>query len=94
MNANEKLRETILNMQRSQAAPKAVMPPKKLREVVANLIRQTFGEETGALGDWPQIVDPDTAAAVPRVADAVILLVLTNIGAVGHLADYLAETGD
>lgn len=88
---SEGLAEAIGNMARSRCEPKAVLAPGRLREVVANMIRNTFGEETGALGDWPDLVDPDTARAVPKVADNVIILVLTNIGARGHLADYLAE---
>ena len=67
------------------------MPPAELRRVAANLMRAVFGEETGALKDWPNLVDPDTARAVPLVADKLIILVLTNIGATAHLADYLGE---
>lgn len=61
----------------------------KLRDAVASLMRVTFGQETGALKDWPNIVDPDTAHAVPLVADAVIQLVLANYRLSHQLADYI-----
>ncbi|HUW14741.1 MAG TPA: hypothetical protein VM537_33790 [Anaerolineae bacterium] len=88
---NRRLAESVNRMRRMMASPdEAVLSGKKFRDMVANVIRKTFGEETGALGDWPDLVDPDTARAVDKVADAVIVLILTNVGAAGHLADYIA----
>ena len=69
-----------------------VLRGKRLRDSVAALIRNTFGMETGALDDWPDLVDPDTARAVPLVADAVIQIVLANYALTGQLADYIAAT--
>ena len=68
-----------------------VLRGKQLRDSVAALIRNTFGMETGALDDWPDLVDPDTARAVPLVADAVIQVVLLNYKLSGQLTEYIAE---
>ncbi|HUW11132.1 MAG TPA: hypothetical protein VM537_15490 [Anaerolineae bacterium] len=88
---NEALAESVRRLSRSTASPeRAVLSGQKFRDMVANAIRNTFGEETGALSDWPDLVDPDTARAVDKVAETVIMLVLVNVGASGHLAEFLS----
>ena len=88
---NKALTESVQRMSRMMASPeRAVLSGKKFRDMIADAIRNTFGEATGALSDWSDLVDPDTARAVDKVAETVIVLVLVNVGASGHLAEFIS----
>jgi len=63
----------------------------QLRNAVVELMRHEFGMATGALDDWSDL-EPDSAAALPDVADAVVSIILANYKLPGQLADYIAAT--